>query len=199
MLPDDLYSKLAEGAESTKAASAMESLSEKTPLKIGDTVYKLDVSKIPYLAAFVKFQRLSRPGDDLDLVHGDIALFDVALKGLESGYRQCFRCLRGNISQYHTLCETYDFLRVDVLRGQSIDTIFADLKACKTDYKFDYQRPRAVKGDKTQARDAAFRLLFLIIRGKFSDEKKDPAKVYNAVLFIVSHSATFKPATRFVV
>jgi hypothetical protein len=32
----------------------------------------------------------------------------------------------------------------------------------------------------------------LIIHGEFSDEKKDPAKVYNAVLFIVSHPGTFK-------
>lgn len=70
------------------------------------------------------------------------------------------------------------------------------MRACKTDYELEYKRYRAVRGDKSRARDAAFRLLFLIIRGEFSDEKKDPAKVYNAVLFVVSHSGTFKQGTR---
>lgn len=86
--------------------------------------------------------------------------------------------------------------RVDVLAGQSIDDIFADLRACKTDYVLEYKRYRAVRGDKSWARDAAFRLLFLIIHSEFSDEKKDPAKVYNAVLFVVSNPATFKQAMR---
>ncbi|KAJ5449523.1 uncharacterized protein N7458_005972, partial [Penicillium daleae] len=192
MLPDDLYFKL--GAE-TVPTQAIESNSRKTTLKIGDTFYNVDISVIPYLSSFVRFQRLVQP-QNTKFVHGNIALFDIALKGLESGYRQCFRSLRGDIPQYHTLCETYDFLGVDVLAGQSIDDIFADLRACKTDYALEYKRYRAVRGDKSRARDAAFRLLFLIIRSEFSDEKKDPAKVYNAVLFVVSHPATFKQGTR---
>lgn len=170
MLPGDLYLKLGDEAGPTKA---IESNSRKTTLKIGDTFYDVDISTIPYLSAFVKFQRLSRP-QSTDFIHGNIALFDVALRGLDSGYRQCFRSLRDDISQYHTLCETYDFLGVDVLAGQSIDNIFADLRACKTDYELEYKRYRAVRGDKSRARDAAFRLLFLIIRGEFSDEKKRP-------------------------
>ncbi|KAJ0419764.1 hypothetical protein BJY00DRAFT_301970 [Aspergillus carlsbadensis] len=130
----------------------------------------------------------SKLGDEpqrTDFVLEDIPLFDIALKGLESGYQQCFHSLRGDIPQYHTLCETYDYLGVDVLRGQSVDNIFADLRACKTNYKLEYK-----------PQDAAFRLLFLIIRGEFGDEKKDPVKVYNAVLFVVSHSGTFKLGTR---
>jgi hypothetical protein len=195
MLPDDLYLKLGDETESTEA---VESNSRKTTLKIGDTFHNVDISSIPYLSAFIRFQRLSQP-QKTEFIHGNIALFDVALRGLESGYRQCFRSLRGDIPQYHTLCETYDFLGVDVLAGQSIDNIFADLRACKTDYELEYKRYRAVRGDKSRARDAAFRLLFLIIHGEFSDEKKDPAKVYNAVLFIVSHPGTFKQGTRIAV
>ncbi|KAL2784240.1 hypothetical protein BJX66DRAFT_330128 [Aspergillus keveii] len=90
-----------------------------------------------------------------------------------------------DIPQYHTLCETYNYLGVDVLRGQSVDDIFADLRACRTDYELEYK-----------LRDVAYRLLFLIIRGEFGDEKTDPVKVYNAMLFVVSHSGTFKHGTR---
>ncbi|EDN02430.1 hypothetical protein I7I51_07437 [Histoplasma capsulatum] len=56
----------------------------------------------------------------------------------------------------------------------------------------------ALQGDKSRARDAAFRLLFLI-RNEFSDEKRDFDKVYNAVLFIVSNLGTFRPSTRIAV
>ncbi|KAJ5858279.1 hypothetical protein N7534_003556 [Penicillium rubens] len=140
MLPDDLYLKLGDETGSTKA---VESNSRKTTLKIGDTFYNVDISTIPYLSAFVSFQRLSQPRKT-EFIHGNIALFDVALRGLESGYRQCFRSLRGDIPQYYTLCETYDFLGVDVLAGQSIDNIFADLRACKTDYELGYKRYQAV-------------------------------------------------------
>ncbi|KAJ6016511.1 hypothetical protein N7540_011102 [Penicillium herquei] len=194
MLPEDLRSKFEVGNE-TELTEGTHSHASKTRLKIGDHFYDVDISKIPYLSAFVSFQRLSRPQNP-DLIHGDIALFDVALRGLELGYRQCFRALKGDIAQYHILCETFHFLGLDVLAGQSVDEIFADLRACKTDYELDYKRYRAVKGDKSQARDAAFQLLFMIIRGEFRDEKKDSVKVYNAVLFIVSHPGTFKQGTR---
>ncbi|KAJ5159328.1 uncharacterized protein N7500_008979 [Penicillium coprophilum] len=192
MLPDDLYRKFSDKTQSTEA---VELHSRKTRLKIGDTFHDVDVSTIPYFSALVRFQRTSHP-ERTEFTHGDIALFDIALRGLESGYRQCFRALGEDIPQYHTLCETYDFLGVDVLAGQSIDTIFADLRACKTDYQLEYKYYRAIKGDKSRARDAAFRLLFLIILGEFNDENKDRAKVYNAVLFVVSHPGTFKQGTR---
>ncbi|KAH8821756.1 hypothetical protein F5884DRAFT_768982 [Xylogone sp. PMI_703] len=63
--------------------------SPRTNIKIGDAHYDIEVSK------------------------GPIPLFDVALTGIESGYRQCFRSLPPELSQHHTLCETYQFLGVD--------------------------------------------------------------------------------------
>jgi hypothetical protein len=39
----------------------------------------------------------------------------------------------------------------------------------------------------------------LILLGEFQDETKDSAKVFNAVLFVVSHWGTFKWRTRSVV
>ncbi|KAH8592139.1 hypothetical protein B0O99DRAFT_689920 [Bisporella sp. PMI_857] len=104
-----------------------------------------------------------------------------------------------NLSQHHILCETYEFLCIDVLERQSIKEIFNDMKACKSDYKLKYKYYQEIKGDKSKARDAAFRLLYLILLGEFENETKDSAKVFNAVLFIVSHSKTFKWRTRTVV
>lgn len=158
--------------------------------------YDIDVSKIPYLSSFVSFQVNAQP-QSTEFVHGPIALFDIALKGIESGYRQCFRSLPADLSQHHTLCDTYHFLHVDVLGGQSIDEIIKDLKSGVSDY--DREERREIKGDKAKARDSAFKLLYLILLGDFTDEIKDSAKVYNAVMYLVSHAATFKWRARSVV
>ena len=160
--------------------------------------YDIDVSKIPYLSSFVNFQANAKP-QSTELVHSPIPLFDVALKGMESGYRQCFRSLTPELSQYHTLCNTYELLCVNILGGQSINEICNDLKACKDDYEREYKRYQKIKGDKSKARDSAFKLLYLMLLGEFQDEKKDSTKVFNAVLFVVSHAATFKWRTRIMV
>jgi hypothetical protein len=158
--------------------------------------YDIDVSKIPYLSSFVNFRANAQP-QSTEFVHGPIPLFNIALKGVESGYRQCFRSLPADLSQHRTLCDTYDFLRIDVLGGQSINEIFNDLKSGQSDY--DREERREIKGDKSKARDTAFKLLYLILLGEFKDETKDSAKVFNAVLYLVSHAATFKWRTRSVV
>lgn len=77
-----------------------------------------------------------------------------------------------------------------------MDEIFANLKVGRTEYELEYKRYRPVKGNKRLARDTAFKLLYLILLGQFKDETKDSAKVFNAVLFVVSHSGTFKYRTR---
>jgi hypothetical protein len=166
-----------------------------TLITIGDAKYDIDLSQIPYLSSFADFQAKAQP-DATELVHGPIPLFDAALKGIQSGYRHCFRILPAELSQYLVLCETYEFLGIRVLGEQRIDKIFSDLRACKTDWDGDDE---VIKGDKSRARDAAFRLLYLTLLGEFEDEKKDSDKAYNAVLFVVSHPGTFKWRTRTVV
>lgn len=47
-----------------------------------------------------------------------------------------------------------------------------------------------------KARDAAFKLLYLILTEEFKNENEDSIEVFNAVLFVVSHSATFRWKTR---
>lgn len=49
------------------------------------------------------------------------------------------------------------------------------------------------------AQDAAFRLIFLILKANFGHEKRNSAKIYNAVLFIISYPGTFKRRIRIVV
>jgi hypothetical protein len=137
--------------------------------------------------------------DATTLVHGPIPLFDVALKGIELGYRHCFRSLPPELDQHHILCETYEFLGIRILDGVVLDNIIKDLKAGKTDYELEYKYYKAVKGNKSKARDAAYKLLNLLLVGTFENENKDAAKIFNAVLFVLSHSATFKLRTRAVV
>ncbi|KFY90893.1 hypothetical protein V500_04900, partial [Pseudogymnoascus sp. VKM F-4518 (FW-2643)] len=151
----------------------------RTAIRVGDVRYDINISKIPYMSSFVDFQANAKP-QSTEFVHEPIPLFDIALKGLESGYRQCFRSLPADLSQHHVLCETYDYLRIDVLGGQSINEIFSDLKSGQSDY--DREERREIKGNKSKARDTAFKLLYSILLGDFKDETKDSAKVFNAVL-----------------
>jgi hypothetical protein len=177
---------------------AAASAPSKTSITIDNIEYSLDTSQIPYLSSFVAFKSKARP-DATTFIHGPVPLFSIALQGIESGYRHCFRSLPASLTQYHTLCETYEFLGVDVLRGQSLDDIFADVKAGKTEYELEYKYYTAVKGNKAKARDAAFRLLYLLLLGEFQNEHRDAMKMFNAVVFVVSHPGTFKWRTRTVV
>lgn len=124
-----------------------------------------------------------------ELQHDTIPLFDVALEGINFGYRQCFRLLNDDVHQYQTLCKTYNFLKVDVLKGMSIDEVAACIKAGKTNVDLDYE------GDKKMARDSAFKLLFLILDDELI-EYKDRNKLFNTVLYVVSHPGTFKYKSR---
>lgn len=153
--------------------------------------YDIEVSKIPYLSSFINFQENTQ-SKPTEFVHEPIPLFDVALRGIELGYRQCIRYLPADLSQHHALCDTYDFLCIDILGGQSINEISNDLKSGKTDYGLGDTYYKELEGNKSKARDAAFKLLYLILLGEFKDEIRDSSKVFNAVLFVVSHPGTFK-------
>jgi hypothetical protein len=132
-----------------------------------------------------------------EFIHGPIPPFGIALKGIESGYRQCFRFISGDLSQHHRiLCETYAFVGINVIDGQSITQIIGDLKSGKTDHDFDYGRYQTIRGDKPKARDTAFKLLDRSLRAKTEDKAIISVKVFNAVLFVMSHPGTFEWNTR---
>ncbi|KAL2068065.1 hypothetical protein VTL71DRAFT_16163 [Oculimacula yallundae] len=82
------------------------------------------------------------------------------------------------------------FLYVDILDGQAINEIFSDLKNGVSDY--DPNERHSIKGEKSKARDTAFKLWYLILQRDFVNEVRDSAKVFNAVLYLVSHAVTFK-------
>jgi hypothetical protein len=175
----------------------MPAASDKTTITIGDKQYDIDRTRIPYLSSFVSFQRKAQP-DTSKLIHGPIPLIDAALKGIELGYRHCFRSIPPELSQHHILCETYDFLCVDILEGESLDDIITNIKAGRPSYELVYKHHTTVKGNKSKARDAAYKLLKLLLVGTFENENKDAVKIFNAVLFVLSHPGTFKRRNRIV-
>ncbi|XP_014550689.1 hypothetical protein COCVIDRAFT_114847 [Bipolaris victoriae FI3] len=122
-----------------------------------------------------------------EIVHEDILLFNIALKGIESGYHDCFRSMPSDISSYRTLCATYGSLRVDVCKGRTLGEIIKDLKATQ-----DYDEYR----DKSKARDAVFELVYSILQDTFQSNNKYKNTIFNAVLFVVSYPGTFKWETR---
>ena len=167
-----------------------------TIIRIEDVHYDINVFKISYLLSFIDFQANTQP-QSTELVHNPIPLFNIALKGIESDYCQCFCSLPADLSQHCILCDMYDFLHIDVFDEQFINEIFCDLKSDQSDY--DCKKRWEIKNDKLKMCDTAFKLLCLILLRNFKNEMQNNAKVFNAVLYIVSHVVTFKWRMRSVV
>ncbi|KAI4172642.1 MAG: hypothetical protein LQ346_008567 [Caloplaca aetnensis] len=166
---------------------------ERIDVKIGGKLYDISTTLIPYFASYTDFQSHS---GHTSQEHNEIPSFEAAYQGAEKGFRYCFRNLDTDLSAYHTLCDTLDFLRVDTLGGRSIDAIIEDLKSGEGHHETDYKRSDFMKGDKATARDSAFRLLYVILRGELEDDIATSQKFYNAVIFVVSHRAIFKYRAR---
>ncbi|KAI2769927.1 hypothetical protein F4815DRAFT_437571 [Daldinia loculata] len=166
-------------------------------IQVGETEHLVNINKFPYFKAFLDFQQ--RSGQDTTPVptHSDIPFFDVINYGVSNGFRHFFRRMPVQLSDYHTLCETLEFLAIDVLAGQKLRDIMNDLRKCKSDY--DEYDGTGTRGQKSLARDAAFRLLYIFLLGEFESEAQDRAMAYNAALFVVSHPGTFKQRTRKIV
>ncbi|KAI1475650.1 hypothetical protein K445DRAFT_374462 [Daldinia sp. EC12] len=162
-------------------------------IQIGETEHLVDTHKFPYFKAFLNFQENSGQNNTVIPKHNDIPFFDVINYGVVHGFRHFFRRMPVQLSDYHTLCETLEFLTIDVLAGQTLHDIMKDLRKCKPDYEFDGTE---IRGEKSLARDAAFRLLYIFLLGEFESEVRDSAMAYNTALFVVSHPGTFKPKTR---
>lgn len=169
--------------------------SPKVSVLVGGKLYSIDPHKIPYFQSYIDFQTNA----GVQPVHDNIPYFDAAFAGVEKGYRHCFRHLPVDLEAYHGLCETLDFLCVDVLAGSSLDQIIGTLKAGKGDYELEYKHYIFVKGNKAIARNASFLFVYQMLKGDFADEHRDSAKVFNAVKYVVSHRAVFKYAARMIV
>lgn len=163
-------------------------------MKVGEDEYLVDVEKIPYFESFLRFQLHSGQNTTLSPVHDDIPFFDIINHCVQKGYRHFFRRMPHQLSDYHILCETLEFLAIDVLQKRNLRDIFNDMKAGKSDW--DPEKRQEVKGVRSMARDAAFRLLYLFVLGEFESDVRDSNMAYNAVLFVVSHRGIFKYRAR---
>jgi hypothetical protein len=115
----------------------------------------------------------------------DIRFSNIIQMGKEKGFRQLFRRMPTNLADYRVLCEFLETLNVDVLQGREVRELMADLRNVKEDW--DPFERRKIAGCKADARDSAFRLLYILLRVPIYDRNA----VYNATLFIVSHCRIF--------
>lgn len=98
---------------------------------IGGTEYEVGTDKIPYLASFLKFQKHSGQADAAVPEHGEISHFGIINTGVKDGFRQFFRRMPTQLSEYHTLCETLEFLAIDTLGGRDMKQILTDMRRGK--------------------------------------------------------------------
>lgn len=163
-------------------------------IKIGGSEHLVDVTKIPYIESFVRFQVRSGQSTTPLPVHDDIPFFDIINYSVQKGYRNFFRRMPPQLSDYHVLCETLEFLAIDIPQRRKLQEIFNDMRAGKNDW--DPEERREIRGSRSVARDAAFRLLYLFVLGEFESEVRDRNIAYQAVLFVVSHRGIFKYRAR---
>lgn len=79
------------------------------------------------------------------------------------------------LSDYRLLCETLEFLCVDVLSRRNIRSIMDDLRNGKNDWD--------ERNVKVPARDSTFRLLYLFLLGEFESDVRDSNMAIGAMLF----------------
>lgn len=120
---------------------------------------------------------------------------------IRKGPRQFFCRLPGHISDYRLICQRLKSLPPDTIdkvlnrRGFTYKDIMADFRRGKDEW--DPDERREIKGLKAVARDAAFRLVYMLFSGEATAEDRNIA--YNAVFFAVSHRRIFGARTRQIV
>lgn len=171
---------------SRKVEAARAFINPWTRISIAGRNYDVELSKIPYLEAWYnKFD------DKRYLVHKPIPLFYVVLRALDRGYHQCFKLLEPRISLFKTLCETYDFLQINVFTG------FPGISSLQL-LRSDIRRYMSAGPSWNTANDVAFQLVYLMLTGNFDPVKdtSDRDEAYDSVLIIVSRCEVFFPNTR---
>jgi hypothetical protein len=120
---------------------------------------------------------------------------------IRKGPRQFFCRLPGNLSNYRFVCQRLKSLSPEAVSkvlariSFTYKDIMADFRLGKSDY--DPDERREIDGVKIVARDAAFRLVYMLLSGDARAEDRNAA--YNATFFVVSHSSIFGARTRRIV
>ncbi|KAI6083632.1 hypothetical protein F4821DRAFT_244465 [Hypoxylon rubiginosum] len=197
MLPKDLYSKWAKDdvpkKENATAASRDPVDMSKVKILIGSTEYLVDTNRIPHFKSYANSQQYSDGNAVPMQLKEYIPFFDIIHQGVRDGFRQFFRRMPTQLSEYRSLCETLKFLQIDVLVSRNLRDIMSDMRKGKSDW--DYEDRQEIGGQKSLARDSAFRLLYGFLTGEF--DARDMA--YNATSFVVSHPGIFRCRTRLMV
>ncbi|KAK3341939.1 hypothetical protein B0T25DRAFT_626400 [Lasiosphaeria hispida] len=107
-------------------------------------------------------------------------------------FRQFFRRMPTDISDYRVLFRAPASLPINVLAGGNVRGIMDDMRRGKDDW--DPDEGREIDGLKGLARDSAFRLLYLFLVQE-SWHVGDQKAAYNAALFAVSHPRIFRYRT----
>jgi hypothetical protein len=182
-LPDDLYAKWEQKGKGDIEHSTQAGQEDITELKIKDNDSQA-TSDQPHSG-----QGAGRP-----LIPSGTPFSDTIDYALRKGFRQFFRRMPAQLSDYDALCKTLLSLPIDVLAGRGVRDVMSDFRQGKSDW--DPEERREIKGSKNLARDSAFRLLYLILVDGSALEARDRNLVYNATEFVVSHSRIFKCKTR---
>ncbi|KAF4475425.1 hypothetical protein CGGC5_v015998 [Colletotrichum fructicola Nara gc5] len=115
-------------------------------------------------------------------------IIECGLRGL----RKIIRFMPTSLPEYHSLCETLQSRKIDVLGGQTLRDIMRDMRQGKEDW--DPDERRRIAGMKNVARDSAFRLLYAFVLGL--PESRDQNMAFNAAMFVISHRRLFGYKTR---
>lgn len=95
-------------------------------IQIRATEYTINVTRITYFESFMQFNQASGQISTQLPTHREIPFFDIINDGMQNGFRQFFRRMPVKLDNYHTFCDTLDFLRIDVLSGRNLHNIMAD-------------------------------------------------------------------------
>ncbi|CAK7212941.1 hypothetical protein SBRCBS47491_001634 [Sporothrix bragantina] len=158
--------------------------------------YLVNPQQLPYFKSFTGY----RDSEDAVpwIVHDDIAFLGDIDYSVRHGFRHFFRRVPAEIDDYRRLSKSLQFLKVDVLEGRTLHDLMIDMRAGKKDYgEYD---GTATRGNKSLARDAAFRLVHTFLEGVYvTGSSVDKNMAYNATFFVVSHPGIFRDKTRAVV
>ncbi|KAI1370589.1 hypothetical protein F4677DRAFT_438092 [Hypoxylon crocopeplum] len=190
-LPDDLYSKWEDKVDVTVQDRSQDTTSLKAK-SLSTDLAKLENKDNK--TCDVSLPRSSGKDTTSSSIPDNIPFSDIIKFGVSHGFRQFFRRMPIQLSDYHVLCKQLKTLAIDVLRGRKMRDIMNDMRRGKSDW--DPDERQQIEGLKSLARDSAFRLLYLFLLREFESDAKDQNMAYNATLFVVSHSGIFKCRTR---
>ncbi|KAB5583424.1 hypothetical protein GE09DRAFT_1182157 [Coniochaeta sp. 2T2.1] len=170
-------------------------------MKIGAKHYTLDVKRFPYLEAYLSFLRHS--GRDIVNhlpTHPDLPFFDVALHGLNHGFRQVFDLMPPDISAYISLCDTLELIAPDLLGGLKLIDIFHCLRCGKA--VLDEEGRVVRSANERVALTFASRLVYMFVVDEFESEHEDELRrrcdakraadlAFESTMWVLTHEKVF--------